>query len=163
MQHELEEAARHRRAGRYDEARQILNALEAQYPQSGTVQYHLAWLHDSMGEESGAVPYYEKAVKLGIPDEDLRGVLLGLGSTYRTLGRYQEAAETLRKGIETFPDAPEFPVFYAMALYNVGQGKEAVQLLLKTLVTLSGEALAEVQGFEGAISIYAEDLDRTWI
>jgi tetratricopeptide (TPR) repeat protein len=56
----------------------------------------LAYFYDAQGEESLAVLYYEKAIQYGLSDEALSGALLGLGSTYRCLRRYDDAVRKLR-------------------------------------------------------------------
>jgi tetratricopeptide (TPR) repeat protein len=125
------------------------------------VNYHYAWTNDKMGRETAAVPYYVAAIENGLSGDDLRGALLGLGSTYRTIGQYDNAVATLQRGMETFPTAPEFPVFLAMALYNTGQAKEGMQMLLKVLAEYNEHP--SIQRFRKAIEFYAEDLDKVWL
>ncbi len=160
MNDKLAAAIEHRTAERFDEARALFVELLADHPDDARVHYHYAWMHDKMGDERGAVPYYERAIALGLPDDDLRGALLGLGSTYRTLGQYDKAVDTLRRGMERFPDAGEFAAFLAMALYNVGHHTEAMELLLKTLATTSTDP--GIQRYQRAILFYADKLDETW-
>lgn len=125
----------------------------------------IAWLreaeaHDREGRERSAVALYEHAIDLGLPPAELRGALLGLGSTYRALGRYDDALRMLNRGAQEFPHDLGFAPFLAMTLYNLGRPKEAVTLLLRTLAeTTSSE---EIQTYRRAIQLYAEDLDRTW-
>ena len=77
-----------------------------------------------------------------MPLEDLRGALLGLGSTYRAIGAYDKAVETLSRGAEKFPEDGAFRVFLAMALYNTGAGRDAVGILLNELASVLGLRLA---------------------
>jgi tetratricopeptide (TPR) repeat protein len=72
--------------------------------------------------------------------EHLRSAYLGLGSTYRALGQYSEAERTLREGLAHFPEAAELKVFLAMAFHNIGQSKQAVELLLTVLAESSSDA-----------------------
>lgn len=160
MRDKLAMAVEHRKAERYDEARQILEELYKATPNDPIVNYQYAWLHDRMGDERGAVPFYERAIQQGLAGEDLQGALLGLGSTYRCLGEYDKSVETLRRGMTEFPDAREFPTFLAMALYNTGKHAEAMELLLLTLVETSSDE--GIKGFEEAIRFYADKLDETW-
>ncbi len=157
---ELEQAIAYRNARQYDDAQRAFAALYERYPDDAQVNYQYAWLCDALGEEARAVPYYEKALAGGLPDDDLRGALLGLGSTYRTLGEYQKALDTLHRGMTTFPDAREFVVFHAMALYNIGQQHAAMGALLHLLAeTSSDEGITQ---FARAIHLYADDLDKIW-
>lgn len=160
MNDKLAQAIEYRTAQRFDEAKTLFAELHAENPDDALVNYHTAWLHDSMGDESGAVPYYERAIALGLPDDDLRGALLGLGSTYRALGQYEKAVATLSRGMVRFPEAGEFPTFLAMALYNTGNHDEAMELLLKTLANSSSDP--GVLRYQRAILFYADKLDETW-
>ena len=149
-----------RETGRDREAKDLLLALSAESPEDAEVNLHCAWAHDKLGLEAEAVPYYEKALELGLGGTDLEDALLGLGSTYRALGRYGQSLDTLTRGVETFPDARGMQVFRAMALYNADQAKEACEILLTLLAdTTSDETISR---YRNAIATYAEDLDRTW-
>jgi len=106
------------------------------------------------------VPFYLAAIDAGLSDEALRSAYLGLGSTYRVLGRYQEALATFDEGLSKFPGAAELEVFKSMALYNVGRNREAVAGLLAVVVETSNDQT--VQSYRRAIALYAEDLDRQW-
>jgi tetratricopeptide (TPR) repeat protein len=156
----LAEAVAMREAGQVEEAKRLLLDLHTQSPDDPIINLQCAWAHDKLGLEAEAVPFYEAAVRLGLDGEDLRSALLGLGSTYRTLGRYDDALATLTRGVETFPDDPSMQVFRAMALYNNGKPKEACQVLLQIVSdTTSDEG---IRSYRAAIDIYAADLDRTW-
>ncbi|WP_225744999.1 tetratricopeptide repeat protein [Marinilactibacillus sp. Marseille-P9653] len=80
------------------------------------MNYQCAWSYDLLREEEKAVPFYKKAIDLGLDGEDLEGALLGLASTYRTLGRYEESERTFLKGLELFPTNNAVKVFFAMTL-----------------------------------------------
>lgn len=86
------------------------------------------------------------------------GALLGLGSTYRILGRYGQAVETLRRGVEEFPDDGSLRTFLAMALYNTDEHHEAMRLLLELTAATSRDP--HVQQYRRAIEHYAKDLDE---
>ncbi len=156
----LDEADRLREGGRPEEARERLLALTAEYPDDAEVACRTAWIHDVLGLESEAVPYYERA--LANPElsaEDRRGTLLGLGSTYRVLGRYGQGVETLRRGVEEFPDDGAMRTFLAMALFNTGEHDEAMRLLLELTAATSQDPY--VQQYRRAIEHYAKDLHET--
>ncbi|GAB2443607.1 tetratricopeptide repeat protein [Streptosporangium sandarakinum] len=154
-------AVRLREQGQAEQAREQLVELAARYPEDAEVAYQTAWAHDTLGLETEAVPFYERALSgEGLSREDRHGAFLGLGSTYRVLGRYDSAVETLRRGLEEFPEAPALQTFLSMALYNSGEGREAVRLLLRTLAATSGDH--GVQRYRRAIEYYADDLDAVW-
>ncbi len=96
-----------RKAGKSEQALKMLQRLLKKDPDNAQMHFQAAWTCDGLGREREAVPYYERALVLGLDDndEDLRGALLGLGSTYRTLGEYDKAIVTCRTGLELFPTA----------------------------------------------------------
>lgn len=149
-----------RAEGAVTEAKDLLVQLLGEHPDDPEVNLQCAWAHDLLGLESEAVPYYEAAIRLGLADADRKDALLGLGSTYRTLGRYEEALATLDRGVEEFPDDGGMKVFRAMALYNNQRAKEACELLLTLLSTTTSDET--ITAYRRAIDIYAADLDRTW-
>ena len=156
----LKQAIQLRKDGKYKEAESIMIRLHDDNPQDALINYHFAWLCDVQGKEKEAVPYYETAISGDLSGKDLRGALLGLGSTYRTLGEYEKSVATLKRGMATFPEAKEFPVFLSMALYNTGKSKESVSMLLKLLLEVTDDN--DIQRFKKAIALYAEDLNKIW-
>lgn len=156
----LDDAIRAREEQRYADAHAILSAILTENPADARANYQMAWLHDAQGLERAAVPWYEAALVGELADADLRGALLGFGSTLRSLGEYERAAQVLRRGMERFPEAGEFPAFLAMALYNLGENRDAVAMLLAELARSSSDA--GVQRFRRAIDFYGERLDETW-
>jgi tetratricopeptide (TPR) repeat protein len=132
----------------------------AEKPDDPQINYQCAWVHDLLGLEHEAVPFYERAIEEGLTGEDLEGAMLGLGSTYRALGEYQRAVEALRGGTTRFPNNRAMQVFLAMALYNAGECREAVELLLRNLAETTGDE--GISAYNRAILFYAGRLDDTW-
>lgn len=128
-----------RHGGQIDHVLGLLRKLDARFPNVAEINYQLAWTCDVLGKEAEALPFYEKAVALGLPENELSGALLGLGSTLRCLGHHDRAVEVLRSGQAQFPDNPEFDVFLAMALHDLGQHAEAMKLLLTTIADTSDD------------------------
>jgi predicted Zn-dependent protease len=156
----LAEAIRLRRQGKPAEARRLLLDLAAEHPGDAEAAYPTAWVHDVLGLEAEAVPFYEGTLSGSeLPDEERRGAPLGLGSTYRVLGRYTQAVSILRQGSAEFPDDGALQTFLAMALFNTGQHHEARQILLKLLATTSEDP--HVRQYRRAIEMYAQNLDDT--
>jgi tetratricopeptide (TPR) repeat protein len=157
----LAEAVRLRASGdegRQLKARELLLALCAEFPDDAEVAYQTAWVHDVLGLETEALPFYEHALaRKGLSPQDRRGARLGYASTLRSLGRYQEAVGAFRRGLEEFPDDNALRTFLAMALYNTGEHHEAMRILLETLTATSSDP--EIQAYRAAIEHYAKDLD----
>ena len=110
-----------------------LQSLDTRHPNVAEINYQLAWTCDVLGRAAEALPYYEKAVALGLPPNELSGALIGLGSTLRALGQLDRSAEVLRSGQVQFPDNPEFAAFLALTLHQQGKTAEALRLALEIL------------------------------
>ncbi|WP_019911844.1 tetratricopeptide repeat protein [Paenibacillus sp. HW567] len=160
MTRSMETAVALRSAGHAEEARSLLLQLLAEDQSNAELHYQLAWTHDVLGLEWEAVPYYERSLALGLPPEPRMGALLGLGSTYRTLGEYDQSRKVLEQGIREFPQNKEFAVFLAMTLHNLGEHSEAMKLLLTLLAeTTSDEGIAS---YRKALLFYSDKLEQMW-
>ena len=149
-----------RRAGDHEGARSLAIELLASDSDDFELQYEAACVHDYLGREAEAVPFYLAAISGHLSPEQLRSAYLGLGSTYRALGQYPSAEHTLREGLARFPDAWELKTFLAMSLHNLGKSKQAVELLLTVLAETTGDK--HVRGYREAILFYAQDIERSW-
>lgn len=160
MREQLNKAIELRKDGQLKESNTILIQLANTFPNDAQVQYHCAWSFDALGEESKAVPYYERAIELGLSGKDLEGALLGLGSTHRTLGDYENSKRVFEKGKELFPNNRAFDVFFAMTLYNLNQHNQAMEMLLTCLVDTTDNK--DIKAYEKAIRFYSDKLDQVW-
>ncbi|WP_391122764.1 tetratricopeptide repeat protein [Psychrobacillus sp. L3] len=160
MQKELEQAINLRNEGKQEESNELLLKLVKVSPADATIHYQCAWSYDLLGEESKAVPYYEKAIELGLSQNELERALLGLGSTYRTLGEYEKSKQVFLKGIELFPSNKAIQVFYSMTLYNLKQYQCAMDLLLKCLIETTKDD--EILSYQKVILFYADKLNDVW-
>jgi tetratricopeptide (TPR) repeat protein len=156
----LGEAIHLRQRGEYAKAWRILQRLQKVDPDDARLNYQCAWVCDLRGQERTAVPFYERAIRGGLAGEDLRGALLGLGSTYRCLGKYRDAAAVLRRGLRAFPEAREFSVFLALVQYNMNQPAAAMESLLRALAETTGDP--GLRRYQWALLYYADKLDRKW-
>lgn len=134
---ELDAIVGARAHGQFEEIFPRLQKLDARHPNVAEINYQLAWTCDVLGREAEALPYYEKAVALGLPDNELAGALLGLGSTLRQLGQFERSVSVLRSAKLQFPDNREFDAFLALTLHAAGQPAEALRLALETLCDTS--------------------------
>ena len=160
LQEKLSHAIQLRETGKHEEAKDSLLKLHADFPDDAQVNFQCAWIHDLLGLEREAIPFYEKAVQVGLSGEDLQGALLGMGSTYRCIGEYQKAKETFEHALEIFPNNYEFKVFLSMTYYNLNEHSKAMGLLLNTVVdTTKDEGIIS---YQRAIQFYADKLDETW-
>ena len=160
LQENLAPAIKLREAGNHEEARQLLLELYSQFPEDPQVNYQCAWIHDLLGLEREAIPFYQKAIQTGLSGEDLKSALLGMGSTYRCIGEYRTSIETFQRALELFPDSHEFNVFLGMAYYNIGEYAIALELLLNSLADTSSDE--GILRYQRAIRFYSDKLDQTW-
>ena len=155
----LLEAIKLRENGDLESAKKIFIELACKYPNDPQVNYHCAWSYDVMGLEKEAVPYYERAIHLGLPNSDLKEAYLGLGSTYRTIGDYLKSEEVLEKGVELFNDNA-IKTFLSMTKYNLGKHNEAMEILLELVSSTSNDK--DIIKFSKAIHFYSDKLDQLW-
>lgn len=161
VNHSIANAVELRSSGRAEEARTMLLQLLPADRGNAELHYQLAWTHDVLGLEREAVPYYEQSLALGLPDDEQNaGAMLGLGSTYRTLGQYTESRALLEQGMLEFPKRAEFKAFLAMTLHNLGEHAEAIELLLKLLAETSADS--GIQDYRKAIMFYSDKLGQVW-
>ncbi|PFM63506.1 hypothetical protein COJ48_16190 [Bacillus cereus] len=156
MEQLLKQAIKLKNEKKYAQSREILIGL-TNFTRDAEVLYQCAWIHDVMGLETEAVPYYEQAIANGLEGETLCGAYIGLGSTYRCIGEYDKAIAVLEAGLNKFPDNDVMKVFLSIAKYNVKDHEEAMKLLLETVVKLD-----EVKEFERAISFYKDHLNKVF-
>jgi tetratricopeptide (TPR) repeat protein len=160
LQEKLASAIKLRETEKHEEARQLLLELHNEFPNDPQVNYQSAWIHDLLGLEREAIPFYEKAIQTGLRGDDLKSALLGMGSTYRCIGQYQKSVATFQQALRLFPNAHEFNVFLAMAYYNMGEHAKAMELLLNSLVNTSTDE--GVLRYQRAIRFYSDKLNQTW-
>lgn len=130
---ELDAIVGARAHGQAEEIFPRLQKLDAKHPNVAEINYQLAWTCDVLGRAQEAIPYYDKAVALGLPPNEHSGALIGLGSTLRAVGQLERSAEVLRSGKAQFPDNAEFDVFLALTLHATGKHADALRLALDTL------------------------------
>jgi len=160
LEERIESAVQLRMAEKHEEARAALLQLYSEYPDDAQVNLQCAWIHDLLGLERTAIPFYEKAVGAGLHGEDLQNALLGMGSTYRCIGEYHKAKNTFEQALKHFPDHHEFEVFLAMTLYNLNDHNKAMEMLLTSLLDTTKDQ--GILAYERALRFYADKLDETW-
>lgn len=160
MNNKLDKAIELRINGNHKGSNELLSELVRECPEDALYNYQYAWSFDILGEEEKAVPFYENAIKIGLPSKDMEGAILGLGSTYRVLGEYEKSKDIFLKGIELFPNNYAIQVFYSMTLYNLKEHSKAMELLLKCLINTTNDR--EILSYKRALHFYSNKLDETW-
>lgn len=152
----LNEAIKLRNKGDLFKSNKIISELIKENPEDSFLNYQYAWSFDIMEEETKAVPYYEKALELGLKDEDKKEAYLGLGSTYRSIGEYDKAINLFEKAISEFDDN-SLKVFYSMALFNKREYEKSMEILLKVVANTSSDN--SIKMYKKAIEFYS---DKMW-
>ena len=134
---ELDAIVGARHGGQIEHVLGLLRKLDTRHPNIAEINYQVAWTLDVLDRPKEAIPFYEKAVALGLSPAELSGAFIGLGAALRLTGQAQRAIEVLETGRRQFPENREFEVFLAMALHSAGRHTEAIQLVLTTLVETS--------------------------
>lgn len=160
LQERLDSAIQLRESEKHEEARQALLELHSEFPENPQVNYQCAWIHDLLGLERQAIPFYEQAIKSGLGGDDLKSALLGMGSTYRCIGEYRNAIDTFHHALTLFPDSYEFKVFLAMAYHNIDEHAKAMELLLNSLADTSQDD--GILRYQRAIRFYSDKLNQIW-
>jgi len=160
MESVIEQAIKLRKEDKYQESRALLKTLLNDETFSARAHLQIAWSYDNEGKEQEAITHYRSSLSGLLLSVERFDALFGLASTYRSLGMYSEALSYYEQTLTEYPSSIEVQPFYAMCLYNLGRHKEATSLLLELLVsTTNSDAIKD---YQRAISLYAQDLDRTW-
>lgn len=96
-----------------------------------TAQNHLArgLAHDKAGREAKAIPEYQRALKLGLKEDDERTALICMASSYRNIGDHEMAQSVIERARRKFRGHPVVDAFAALILLDAGQPKRAVRIL----------------------------------
>lgn len=141
-------------------SQELLLNLLAEHPNDPLVLYEVGGSYDVIGEESEAIPYYQRAINAGLDGDDLQECLVCLGSSQRNIGNFDEAVETLEKVVNQFPDDNSGKVFLALAYYSDGREDEAVRQLLELLLETTNDE--NVLKYADPLDYYKDNLDEVW-
>ncbi|MZI96163.1 tetratricopeptide repeat protein [Vibrio sp. CAIM 722] len=156
----IEQAIKLRKETKYHESRALLKTLLNDDTYSARAHLQIAWSYDNEGKEQEAITHYLSSLSGLLSSLERFDALFGLASTYRSLGMYSEALRYFEQTRREYPSSIEVEPFYAMCLYNLGRHKEATSLLLDLLVSTTNSDA--IKGYQRAISLYAQDLDKKW-
>ena len=146
--------------GQTEEALNLFFKLLDREQNNAEILYQIAWCLDILERGKDAIPYYEKAIEIGMDDEKLKGALLGLGSTYRTIGEYQSSLKIFNQAVLQYPTNNEFKVFRTMTNYNLGNHEDAMRELLEVIADTSSDE--NVKAYKKAILFYSDKLNQVW-
>lgn len=149
-----------RREGKADQAFDAAQKALAQFPNSPDLNYLAGSICDAHRTENEAVPFYIRSLELGLHGFDRRDALLGLASTYRSLGKYEESKRIFEMGIKDFPEYRPYQVFLALTEFNLKQSNISIRRLLEQLVETTSDQ--EIQSYEKALRFYSTRLNEVF-
>lgn len=152
----LANAVQLRESGQAEQARPLLIALANEHPDDAEVQYQAAWVHDYLGLEAEAVPFYERALALGLPEPEQEGLVLGLGSTYRNVGRVADSLALLERGVRDYPANHAVRCFLALTRLSHDDPREALALAIDVILATSDDP--SIDRYRRALSSYRDEL-----
>ncbi len=138
-----------------DAAAAALRTLAQRSPESADAWFALAGCYDTNGYEEEAVDCYEKALGLGPDGAWSRYLHLQLASSYRTVGRLEDAHLLISQGIERFPEFHVLQVMRAFVEHDLGRHADAVRSLAGLLIEVAPESVAP---YGRAIGYYKDAL-----
>ena len=122
----------------------------------GGTEYERGGEHDSAGRAAEAIPHYEHALELGLPDELVPRCLLQLGSSLRNVGRLDDALALFDDAVARFPDDAALRLFRAFALADAGRDRDALVDVLDLARTRIDAP--ELRRYARSLESYTRDL-----
>jgi tetratricopeptide (TPR) repeat protein len=113
-----------------------------------------AFAHDRAGREAEAIPCYEQALDLGLPDALRQQALLGLGSSLRNVRRHADAVRVLEAAVADYPDHGGLRFFLALARWSAGKERSAMHEMGRLALDE-----ADLRGYRRAAALYLDELD----
>nr|WP_289039513.1 tetratricopeptide repeat protein [uncultured Allobacillus sp.] len=98
MEKQLNQAMTLRENGELKKSNRLLVELVKIYPFYASINYECAQSLMLVGKESEAVPYFEQALRLGLPSEALADTYIYLSQGYQVIGDQERAIEAFQKG-----------------------------------------------------------------
>ena len=139
-------------AARIRAAQRLVDA----HPGDPRLVFELAGTKDAAGDEFGAIPLYEEAIKAGLAEPHRHRAGLQLASSLRVVGRPEEADALLTEIIDTRPHSTAAQLFRALVQADLGQERQAVADLIRA--TLDATTDPEAQAYRRPLREYADEL-----
>ncbi|MBL9031407.1 MAG: tetratricopeptide repeat protein [Phycisphaerae bacterium] len=133
----LEQARQHYEAGRFEQARAILQRVLQSSPTHAGAANGMAMVLARLGQFEQAVFFVRRAVAAHPLDASL---LLTLGNTLGMMGKAEESAQTLRRALEIDPARDDARIGLATALRQLDRFPEAEAILRDLAARHPGDA-----------------------
>lgn len=97
MENTMHRALQLRSQGKLQESKEMFLTLLSNDPLNPSLHFQCARSFDILAEETKAMPFYEKAIELGLTNDELEDAFIKLGCIYRTHERFVEAKNYTKK------------------------------------------------------------------
>lgn len=134
MEESLKAALEMRRDGDLFGSNKLLIELVLQHPDHAILHYECAFSYDVLAQEEEAIPFYGRALELGLSDKEAVNAYTQLGSLYRLHGRLMESENVLMTGMMRFGDVGLLKIFYAFTMYDLGKPGEAMRWMTHAIL-----------------------------
>lgn len=134
MEESLKAALEMRRDGDLFGSNKLLIELVLQHPDHAILHYECACSYDVLAQEEEAIPFYGRALELGLSDKEAVNAYTQLGSLYRLHGRLMESENVLMTGMKRFWDVGLLKIFYAFTMYDLGKPGEAMRWMTHAIL-----------------------------
>jgi tetratricopeptide (TPR) repeat protein len=115
---------------RVDEANQLLDAWQKDFPQDAQPHFMRAFLLQGLGKPEGAIAAYRKGLEI---DPDEITMRCRMAQMLIQLRKLDEAAELLRRCVEEAPHEPEVLTTWGDCLFRQGDADQARRVLQQLL------------------------------
>lgn len=156
--HEIKKIKNFQKSGNPEKAFEAAQQAIKIFPKNAHLHYLAACICDSNRTENEAVPFYLKAIELGLKGQSRRGAFLGLASTYRSLGQYAESKKVFEMGIKEFPKYRPYYVFLSLVEFNLNNHADAMKLLLTQITETTSDQ--EIKSYKRALEFYSTRLNE---
>ncbi len=124
--------------------RQAIAALEAfdrRLPGKYYLHFYLGSCHLAVDDPQGALPYFQKALDLGPPPEEVASIYSYLGVCLKDLGRYREALRVLEEGERIDPERTDIFNLKGFCHFMLKEHREAIRNFERVLALNPGSAI----------------------
>lgn len=147
LRHEIEDAMRDIRRGKFEAGLRSAQALAAKDPSQAFFQNLVGIAYAGLGELPKAIKSYKNALGLQSNFAEARG---NLGAAQLLLGEHEEALKTLSRSVQEKDDDPKTWSSYGSALRQVYQFEEAHSAFAKA-VDLAPDYLTALAGLAATL------------
>ena len=154
------------KAGDFDKARQMANAMLEQAPMAADSHYASGLVHLMQGDANAAIPFLKNAHEQSANDAVC---VANLGVAYQRAAELDEAIGCLKKAIQLKPDYSEAKYNLACALLDNKQAEEALELFTElsraepgnaNYICAMADAQREAGKFKKAVRLYNKALEK---